>query len=328
MTRQDPSMVKQKSVFACPNRLGLAICAGLCVDEIVQGLKESTEGQAVMRNLLETPCWLCKSVSEFVVAACRNCKPSFRRNDGDTCPWASSLVLMAREGCLFGLLPQLGVLGNFSCCVHCAEAYANGLRERRRDLKQLALKVLPSTISERLGLLQPKLLGRHAAAVIQTLQGFGVKVPARLSIANAEDNHVPLYHSPWAREEMLNALHAAGFQDTDAPDQDGLTPLQRSVCKAGPLFPLTSQWLLDHGADMARPYVPYSEPRKGSKRRKRPGKPRLYPHVVGQLQAQHAVLDVKLVHVLAFFTHKLPLRKGGANACTIKRILTCTYLKD
>lgn len=220
-----------------------------------------------MRDHLETPCWLGKSVSEFVVAACRNGKPSFRQNDGDTCPWASSLVPVAREGCLFGLLPQAWVLSNRGFCVHCAEAYANGLRERRRDLKQLAMKVLPSTISERLGILQPKLLDRHAAAVIQTLQGFGVKIPARLSIANAKDNHVPLYHSPWAWEEMLNALHAAGFQDIDAPDQDGLTPLQRSICEASILFPLSSQWLLDHGADMARPYVPYSEPRKGSKRR-------------------------------------------------------------
>ncbi|CCF42368.1 hypothetical protein CH063_12391 [Colletotrichum higginsianum] len=133
------------------------------------------------------------------------------------------------------------------------------LRDRRQQLKELAVAWLKPHDIDRLALREPQVLDYYTGEVVEALAAVGVKVPPQLMTeANSDDffwKLVPgsMYHYIGHASTIVDtvplaeALYSKGFQDIDVPNDDGLTPLciQNNVEH--------STWLVEHGASLEKP---------------------------------------------------------------------------
>ena len=133
----------------------------------------------------------------------------------------------------------------------------NAIKSRRERLLSLALSKLHETAVQALHLGSLRMLDTEASVVAEMLGKNGIKLPkclnpGKTSIFNSFD----LNYSEGGIQ-LANILYDTGFTDVEAPDDKGMTPLQRLVIKthvegwSGP-DGLAIRWLIEHGADVNR----------------------------------------------------------------------------
>ncbi|KAJ0161277.1 hypothetical protein CTA2_6487 [Colletotrichum tanaceti] len=131
------------------------------------------------------------------------------------------------------------------------------LKDRRQELKELAIAWLKPHDIDRLALREPQVLDYFTGEVLKALAVIGVKVPPQLR-TEAQHNlfvkqaPVSMYHliaeigfGP-GTIQLAEALYSKGFHDIDVPNDYGLTPL----CIASTFC---SAWLVEHGARLEKP---------------------------------------------------------------------------
>lgn len=172
--------------------------------------------------------------------------------------WAShmghveSVRILLASGC------QLRVWTLSECHESCLEDVIMGLKQRRDELRLLALQHLTLTDADSLGLYENSVLDSNTFAVQGLLQEKGIVVPSQLSIRSVDrDQSVYNAWAHWARYglnewtkdgiDWLERLWALGFHDVDILWQESghgsscfrLTPVVR--------------WFVEHGADYWTP---------------------------------------------------------------------------
>ncbi|KAI0801610.1 hypothetical protein GGR55DRAFT_701407 [Xylaria sp. FL0064] len=121
------------------------------------------------------------------------------------------------------------------------------LKQRREELKVLALQNLTTTEAQSLGLHENKVLDGNAFEVQKLLLERGVDVPSRLYVGDDRDSHGPVYsilHYPNLTITMWDKLWALGFRDVDTCSR-----LWQVRLLAHPYDVEAVWWLIEHGAD-------------------------------------------------------------------------------
>ena len=141
------------------------------------------------------------------------------------------------------------------------KCFANTIKSRRERLLSLALRKLPKTAVQSLNLDSSRLLDADAYILASMLKDNGIKLPACL-----EPGKITVFHSfhincSRGGLQLANILYETGFQEIDALDDQGMTPLQRLAgdnhkSGSGSSTPrvLAMQWLIEHGADINKSF--------------------------------------------------------------------------
>ncbi|KAI1734981.1 hypothetical protein F4680DRAFT_436612 [Xylaria scruposa] len=136
----------------------------------------------------------------------------------------------------------------------CQDDLLTTLKQRRDELKRLALYSLTKTEAEFWGLQKDAVLDVNGFKVQQLLQSRGVSIPSRL--CSDWTSSVYLLHFTYNSATVLDQLWTLGFRDIDSFDQPGGSPvLQQYNFDA-------VRWLIDHGVDY---WTPLNERRDGVK---------------------------------------------------------------
>ncbi|KAI0436105.1 hypothetical protein F4803DRAFT_252114 [Xylaria telfairii] len=173
---------------------------------------------------------------------------------GDPTPLEFAYLGGHKEATKILIASKSGVYLRYLFYVHesCREELFVALKQRRDELKQLALSNLTSTEAKSLRLHDNTVLDDKAFQVQELLQRRGVNIPSHLFLGPwRETNSVyarPRWYprSPSARIN-LDQLWALGFRDIDCFDDDGRLPLiEHSNLNV-------VRWLIEHGADYWTP---------------------------------------------------------------------------
>ncbi|KAI1289127.1 hypothetical protein F5Y03DRAFT_388847 [Xylaria venustula] len=137
----------------------------------------------------------------------------------------------------------------------CTDDVLVGLKQRRDELKALALEYLTEAEAKSFELHENKILDGNAFKVQRLLMSRGIDVPLRLCVVppcyrDEETEFTSIYHS-WMVSDILNELWALGFRDVNCINPYGQVPLMQ-WCYSGWLV----WWLIEHGADY---WTPFSE---------------------------------------------------------------------
>lgn len=137
--------------------------------------------------------------------------------------------------------------------------FVNAIKSRRKRLLSLALSKLSETAVRSLNLDSSQLLDTDAPTIADMLRKNGIKLPVCLN-----PGKTPVFHSfhmncTQGSIQLANTLYDNGFTEIDAPDNEGLTPLQRLVGNIGYKRwwgpdALAIRWLVEHGADVNKPF--------------------------------------------------------------------------
>ena len=135
----------------------------------------------------------------------------------------------------------------------------NAIKSRRERLLSLALSKLPERAVQSLNLDASRLLDTDAPTIADMLRRDGIELPVCL---NPEKTSVfNSFHINCAQGgiQLANILYDTGFTEIDASDDEGVTPLQRLVNHAEIRVWLRSEalairWLVEHGADVNKPF--------------------------------------------------------------------------
>ncbi|KAI0111261.1 hypothetical protein GGR51DRAFT_71546 [Nemania sp. FL0031] len=125
----------------------------------------------------------------------------------------------------------------------CIDDLLTALKQRRHELKLLALENLTESEARYFGLHENQVLDRHAFQVQGLLQRMGVHVPSSLHIIDLLGAK-SIYHASTFSISTWDKLWALGFCDVNTP---GLALLNYSC-----LFKRV-RWLIEHGADYWTP---------------------------------------------------------------------------
>lgn len=137
--------------------------------------------------------------------------------------------------------------------------FVNAIKSRRERLLGLAFSKLTERAVQSLSLNASRLLDTDAPTVADMLRRDGIELPVCL---NPEKTSVfNSFHINCAQGgiQLANILYDTGFTEIDASDDEGVTPLQRLVSHAGIGVWLRSEalairWLVEHGADVNKPF--------------------------------------------------------------------------
>lgn len=180
--------------------------------------------------------------------------PYYRGKTCHRCHCAQSLVILLKADC--GTPTQGHWRGGLqrllkNCSQRGKRRFIRAIKNRRERLKELALRNLPATDANRLGLRRDTVLDLHAMETFRLLEDRGVHIPVALSIIHpraAQDHDDHQFGAAYIYKIISNIDDAqlffqCGFRDTniwaairgwdDLPDQD-LPDLR---------------WLHSHGAD-------------------------------------------------------------------------------
>ncbi|KAI8628988.1 hypothetical protein F5Y19DRAFT_435768 [Xylariaceae sp. FL1651] len=172
--------------------------------------------------------------------------------------------------CLTGCRTSAQILLASGCrinprCIHDAHASCTldllmALKQRRDELKLLALENLSEAEAKSFGLYENTALDGHAFAVQELLRNKGVHIPPRLfhfrPCPEGDQSFASLYHI-WTgcpSTETLIKMWAVGFRDVNSFDRDGDIPLM-IYCWRGRVV----RWLIEHGADYWTPFCDRNE---------------------------------------------------------------------
>ena len=130
---------------------------------------------------------------------------------------------------------------------------------RREQLLSFALRQLPKTAIQSLDLNSSQLPDTDAPAIADMLRKNQIELPACL-----EPGKTPAFHSfrmncTQGGTQLADMLYDTGFTEIDAPDSEGMTPLQILVGAASYNWQLGAdysaiQWLVRHGADVNKSF--------------------------------------------------------------------------
>ena len=137
--------------------------------------------------------------------------------------------------------------------------FVNAIKSRRERLLNLALSKLSETAVRSLNLDSSRLLDTDAPTIADMLRKDGIKLPVCLI-----PDKTPVFHSfriscVHGGIQLANILYETGFTEVDAPDDEGMTPLQRLVERSTCVRPsgpeaLAIRWLVEHGADVNKSF--------------------------------------------------------------------------
>ncbi|KAI0856008.1 hypothetical protein F4860DRAFT_519236 [Xylaria cubensis] len=142
----------------------------------------------------------------------------------------------------------------YLCDESCRNDVFIALKQRRHELKRLALDNLTETEAESLRLYDNTVLNSNVVKVLELLQGRGVSIPSHL-YDEGEVYHKNCYRQVDYRN-IFDQLWALGFRDIDDFNHIGELPVTEHS------EPDALRWLIEHGADY---WTPYNE-RSGSLR--------------------------------------------------------------
>ena len=139
------------------------------------------------------------------------------------------------------------------------EHFVNAIKSRRERLLSLALSQLSETAVRSLNLDSPRLLDTDAPTIADILRKNGIKLPVCLNPDKTSIFHSFRINCGHGGIQLANILYEAGFTEVDAPDDEGMTPLQRLVERSSCMRPSgpaarAIQWLVEHGADVNKPF--------------------------------------------------------------------------
>lgn len=143
------------------------------------------------------------------------------------------------------------------------EDILSGLKQRRDELKRLALERLTETEAQSLGLHESTVLDSRAFRVQELLQNRGVNIPPALHVF--ENDSASVYHHQDLRDSSFTTivfgkrrgydatttfdkLWNFGFRDVNSFDAYGRLPLTTDHLDAR-----ATMWLIEHGADYWTP---------------------------------------------------------------------------
>ncbi|RYC55236.1 hypothetical protein CHU98_g10977 [Xylaria longipes] len=131
----------------------------------------------------------------------------------------------------------------------CQDNILVALKQRRDELKSLALENLTETEAKSFGLHENAVLDSNALKVQELLQRRGVNIPPHLHVEE-KWGVASVYQASSLTQniESLDKLWALGFRDIGSPDEFGWVPLTR----ASRNFEVT-RWFIEHGADYRTP---------------------------------------------------------------------------
>ncbi|KAI0551497.1 hypothetical protein F4679DRAFT_129033 [Xylaria curta] len=142
----------------------------------------------------------------------------------------------------------------------CIDILLTTLKQRRNELKVLAIENLTKSKAENLGLHEDQVLDSNAYEVQELLLKKGTYVPPKLYVGkNGWRDYCPVYTLTYYRKKtlMFDKLWALGFRDIDSCGLNGLTPLVIHRLNIEAVW-----WLIEHGADY---WTPLSEKRSRPK---------------------------------------------------------------
>ncbi|KAF2973265.1 hypothetical protein GQX73_g286 [Xylaria multiplex] len=160
------------------------------------------------------------------------------------------LACACRLGCRASaqILLATGSRINEFCIIHghesCLDDVLAALKQRRDEIKLLALEHLTQAEAKGFGLHEEKVLDGCALEVQRLLLERGVHVPPRL----CDGLYYPVYFLAYSTP-LFDKLWALGFRDVNSCNKFGDMPLTRyrfDVEKA--------RWLIEHGADYWTPF--------------------------------------------------------------------------
>lgn len=136
----------------------------------------------------------------------------------------------------------------------CIDDVLIGLKQRRDELKLLALENLTEAEASSFGLHENTVLDGNAFGVLRLMLKRGIDVPSHLYVDANDECSVYLWvgHHRWQLQvSHFDKLWALGFRDLDSYDQEGNVPLLAYVSTAEAV-----RWLIEHGANY---WTPFSE---------------------------------------------------------------------
>ncbi|KAI0186443.1 hypothetical protein EV127DRAFT_438992 [Xylaria flabelliformis] len=139
----------------------------------------------------------------------------------------------------------------------CIDDLLAALKQRRNELKDIAIENLTKLEAESFALYENKVLDGNAYEVQELLLKKGIYVPPQLSVDR--DIVYALSTQQTRMTKLFDKLWALGFRDVNSCGSDGLTPLL-SHCDAIQAM----QWLIERGADYWTPLSEKSNGRKSS----------------------------------------------------------------
>ena len=137
--------------------------------------------------------------------------------------------------------------------------FVNAIKSRRERLLSLALSKLPERAVQSLNLDASRLPDTDAPTIAEMLRRDGIELPVCLNPEKTSVfNSFPI-NCAQGGIQLANNLYDTGFTEVDASDDEGVTPLQRLVSHAEIRVWLRSEalgirWLVEHGADVNKPF--------------------------------------------------------------------------
>ncbi|KAH7036009.1 uncharacterized protein B0I36DRAFT_319524 [Microdochium trichocladiopsis] len=296
----NPSLVVDMPSFGFDSHLHMALKLGRlnCFEQLLETLQMlEIPGPPPIQGSLQAPMgsrgrYQSHALPEWLVKQCvrqtRDLETdSFLSRDPQRleasrqpCWYLGPLSLLIVNGCpmrprYFGWWPR-----QTSWCPTCPEVYFTELRNRRQQVRALALQLFNPIEIRKFDLDKEILLDRHYASVIQHLQGLDVQVPIHLIDADKGAEPLPLYHGRmdravvlrefdhahhqrlwWAPDPGIHTavathLYDAGFRDFEAPLHCGMTLLEyhTAISWMWPRQPSSWNmicWILDHSTRVA-----------------------------------------------------------------------------
>ncbi|KAI1271758.1 hypothetical protein F5Y07DRAFT_404106 [Xylaria sp. FL0933] len=177
-----------------------------------------------------------------------------RVDNYNTTPLLYACLLDCRLSVTILLASGSHITENYLWAIHHSEADESvvdevlaALKQRREELKGLALENLTTIEAQSLGLHENKVLDGNAFEVQKLLLERGVDVPSRLYVGDDDgDPHCPVYSA--SHSTRWDKQWALGFRDVDACGEVWQVPL---LWRRGNV-----RWLIEHGADY---WTPFSE---------------------------------------------------------------------
>ncbi|KAJ3571170.1 hypothetical protein NPX13_g5471 [Xylaria arbuscula] len=153
--------------------------------------------------------------------------------------YKTSLQLLLEAGCPIYFE---SLYDSYDSCID--DLILSTLRQRRDELKELALNNLTEAEAKSFGLYENKVLDGHALGVLELIRSRGVTIPSHLQA----ESFTPVYMQ-YAHNDTLDKMWALGFRDVDHCDSFGQMPLMGTALSYSGM-----RWLIDHGADYWTPF--------------------------------------------------------------------------
>ncbi|KAI8631711.1 hypothetical protein F5Y19DRAFT_473390 [Xylariaceae sp. FL1651] len=162
---------------------------------------------------------------------------------------AESVCALIELGCRIDLNYTIGT------DIYCLTELFKGMKDRRDELRSIALKSLPNAMLKTLRLHDGITLDHDALKIQELLQERGIKIPSRLQIVESWGSQRSVYYYRLPIQ-LYDKLWTLGFRDINTFSPDGELPLTFGLDH---YLDQENQharyeWLIEHGADYWTPF--------------------------------------------------------------------------